>query len=99
MVKYGKRTLLRAHERRMKNRAPRGDAVVPPARGWPLDPGALGRNTSKHCRPCGCWMCQEDRRVVPPMRERAFDYPDVPDLVEAIGHGPFQHLDPAANCS
>jgi hypothetical protein len=37
----------------------------------PLDPRQVGRNASTHCRPCACWMCQEDGREVPPLRERA----------------------------
>jgi hypothetical protein len=37
-----------------------------------LDPRKVGVNTSTHCRPCGCWMCQEPGRDVPQPRERAF---------------------------
>jgi hypothetical protein len=40
-------------------------------------PRKVGVNASTHCRPCACSMCQEDRREVAPMRERAFDYPDI----------------------
>jgi len=38
------------------------------------DPRKLGVNASTHCRPCGCWMCQEPGREIPQRRERAFDY-------------------------
>jgi hypothetical protein len=38
------------------------------------DPRQVGINASTHCRPCGCFMCQEDGREVPQPRERAFDY-------------------------
>jgi hypothetical protein len=43
-------------------------------------PRKVGVNASTHCRPCACSMCQEDRQVVPPMRERAFDYADELDF-------------------
>jgi hypothetical protein len=39
---------------------------------------AVGVQASTHCRPCGCWMCQNGEREVPPMRERPFDDPDLP---------------------
>lgn len=72
----GKRAVRRVHDRRMKERARR---VM---RGWsrwnklPLDPRKVGVNASTHCRPCACSMCQEDEKIRP-MRERAFDYPEV----------------------
>ncbi len=65
----------RGHEQRMKSRAKRimrlwfGRLGV---KGF--SPRAVGRNASTHCRPCGCWMCQEDAREVPAPRERPFDY-------------------------
>jgi hypothetical protein len=43
---------------------------------WPPDPRKVGVNASTHCRPCASSMCQENVPEVPPMRERAFDYPD-----------------------
>ncbi len=63
----------RAHARRMKARARRVMRL------WFRDrfqdePRKVGVNASTHCRPCGCFMCQEDSREVPPARERAFDY-------------------------
>jgi hypothetical protein len=42
-----------------------------------MTPREVGRNTSTHCRPCGCWMCQEHAREVPQPRERAFYDPDM----------------------
>ncbi len=77
-VMDGKRALRRAHERRMKERARRVMKRWFGRHGWLLDPRKVGVNASTHCRPCACSMCQEDAREVPPMRERAFDYPDVP---------------------
>ena len=61
----------RAHTRRMKARARRIMRL------WfrdhfKDDPRQVGINASTHCRPCGCWMCQEDHREVPQPRERAF---------------------------
>jgi hypothetical protein len=44
---------------------------------WPLDPHKVGVNAGTHCRPCACSVCQEDEKIRP-MRERAFDYADVP---------------------
>ena len=44
----------------------------------PLDPRKVGVNASTHCRPCGCWMCQEDRTEIPPQRERRFANFDLP---------------------
>jgi hypothetical protein len=38
----------------------------------PPDPRQVGVNASTHCRPCGCWMCQEKSKQVPPLRERRF---------------------------
>jgi hypothetical protein len=72
----GKRALRRAHDRKMKARALRVMKLWFGRHQWPPDPRKVGVNTSTHCRPCGCWMCQEDARMVPPMRERAFDYAD-----------------------
>jgi hypothetical protein len=67
------RALRRAQARRMKQRARRimGRWFRSP---FPEDPRNLGVNASTHCRPCGCWMCQEPGREVPQPRERAFDY-------------------------
>ena len=39
-----------------------------------ITPRDIGVNASTRCRPCGCWMCQEHGKEVPPRRERAFDY-------------------------
>jgi len=72
----GKRAERRMHNRRVKERAKRVMRLWFAHREWPLDPRKVGVNASTHCRPCGCWMCQEDRRDVPAPRERAFDYLD-----------------------
>jgi len=39
-----------------------------------MDPRQVGVNASTHCRPCGCFMCQEHHKEVPPPRERPFRY-------------------------
>lgn len=64
----------RAHKERLKARTRRVMRL------WhgglskgPLDPRKVGVNASTHCRPCGCWMCQEARKEVAPPRERQFD--------------------------
>jgi hypothetical protein len=62
----------------MKNRARRVMRLWFGHRQAQFDPRQVGINASTHCRPCGCWMCQEDRREVPAPRERAFDYPELP---------------------
>ena len=72
----GKRAVRRAHDRRMKERARRVMSRWFSLHPRPLDPRKIGLNASTGCRPCACSMCQEDKRDVPPMRERAFDYPE-----------------------
>ena len=72
----GKRAMRRAHDQRAKDRAKRVMKLWFGPKEWPPDPRKVGVNASTHCRPCGCWMCQEDRRDVAPPRERAFAYPD-----------------------
>jgi len=67
------RALRRAHARRMKAKARRVMRLWFRER-FDNDPRQVGVNASTHCRPCGCWMCQEDGRAVPQPRERAFDY-------------------------
>ncbi len=69
-----KRALRRAHKERVKARTRRIMRL------WhgrlstgPMDPRKVGVNASTHCRPCGCWMCQEDRKEVAPLRERRFE--------------------------
>jgi hypothetical protein len=67
-----KRAQRRGDELRMKSRACRVMQLWFGNRVPHLDPRKIGVNASTHCRPCGCWMCQEPRREVPPPRERAF---------------------------
>ena len=74
-----KRALRRSHEQRVKARARRIMRL------WngrlstgPLQPRKVGVNASTHCRPCGCWMCQQDRKEIPPQRERRFANFDLP---------------------
>jgi hypothetical protein len=69
-----KRAKRRGDELRMKGRARRIMRLWLRGRFQPLDPCKVGVNASTHCRPCGCWMCQEPRREIPQPRERAFDY-------------------------
>lgn len=72
MNEAAKRARRRGDLLRMKSRARRvmkmwfGDRVDR------FDPRQVGLNASTHCRPCGCWMCQEPGREVPQPRERAF---------------------------
>ena len=68
----GNRALRRAHDQRMKARAKAVMKRWYGRRPVSTNPREIGRNASTHCRPCGCWMCQDDRREVPPPRERAF---------------------------
>ncbi len=70
------RALRRAHDRRVKARTRRVMRLWFGKR-FTDDPRKVGVNASTHCRPCGCWMCQEDRRDVPPLRERPFDYTEI----------------------
>jgi hypothetical protein len=63
----------RADLRRMKAKAQRIMRRWAAGR-YPLDARHVGINASTHCRPCGCWMCQEPGRQIPQRRERAFDY-------------------------
>jgi hypothetical protein len=65
------RALRRAHARRMKAKARRVMRLWFRQR-FTDDPRQVGINASTHCRPCGCWMCQEDGREVPQRRERSF---------------------------
>ena len=79
------RALRRAHDRRVKARTRRIMRLW--LRGLFKDnPRKLGVNASTRCRPCGCFMCQEDRRDVPTLRERRFTdtigplpEPDIPE--------------------
>lgn len=65
----------RGHAERMKGRAKRIMRLWFGRLGTTsFDKRSVGRNASTHCRPCGCWMCQEDAREVPAPRERPFDY-------------------------
>ena len=68
-----KRAERRSHERRMKARARWVMRLWFRGR-FPIDARVVGIYASTHCRPCGCWMCQEHAREVPQPRERAFDY-------------------------
>ena len=73
-MKGAKRAKRRDHQLRMKRRARRVMRLW--FGNWlqVIDPRQVGVNASTHCRPCGCWMCQEDRKQVPPPRERPFEY-------------------------
>jgi hypothetical protein len=65
----------RGHAERMKSRAKRVMRLWFGRLGvTTFDQRQVGLNASTHCRPCGCWMCQEDACEVPAPRERAFDY-------------------------
>lgn len=65
----------RGHAERMKGRAKRVMRLWSSHLGiTTFDARQVGLNASTHCRPCGCWMCQENAREVPAPRERAFDY-------------------------
>ncbi len=70
------RALRRAHDQRMKERAKRTMRRWYGRRPVSTDPREIGRNASTHCRPCGCWMCQDNTREAPPPRERAFYDPN-----------------------
>jgi hypothetical protein len=72
MKDFGKRAKRRGDELRMKSRARRVMRLWFGNRFMPFDPRKVGVNASTHCRPCGCWMCQEPGREIPPPRERAF---------------------------
>ena len=72
----GIRALRRAHDLRAKVRAKVVMKRWYGRRPVSTDPREIGRNASTHCRPCACWMCQYDKREVPPSRERAFYDPD-----------------------
>ena len=67
------RALRRAHQERIKARTRRVMRLWSRSAKTPLDPRQVGVNASTHCRPCGCWMCQADRKEMPPLRERRFD--------------------------
>lgn len=72
-----KRRQRRGHDDRVKARARRIMRLW--SRHQPSGipcPRQVGVNASTHCRPCSCWMCQAGNEV-PPMRERAFDHPDI----------------------
>ena len=71
------RALRRAHDRRVKARTRRVMRLWFGNR-FPENPRKVGVNASTHSRPCACSMCQADRRDIPPLRERAFDYPELP---------------------
>jgi len=70
-----KRAERRAAERRMKSRARRVMRIWAVNRQNPVSQKAVGVNTSTHCRPCSCFLCQPGREV-PPMRERACHDPE-----------------------
>lgn len=73
------RALRRAHDARAKARTRRVMSQWSVKPGVSLDPRDVGVNASTHLRPCGCWMCQADRKEIPRLRERAFDHPDLPE--------------------
>lgn len=66
------RAFRRAQERRVKARSRRIMRLWFGRLHLPLDARKVGVNASTHCRPCGCWMCQADRKDIPPLRERRF---------------------------
>lgn len=71
------RAMRRAQDQRMKSRARRTMHLWLGQRAQ-LDPRQVGVNASTHCRPCGCWMCQANRKAIPASRERVFDHPELP---------------------
>jgi hypothetical protein len=73
-MKDGNRAKRRGHQLRMKSRAKRVMRRWMGNRLQTINPRDLGVNTSTHCRPCACWMCQEQRKEIPPPRERAFEH-------------------------